>query len=109
MHPLERIQSTTGNRVLVRTEPRETEVGGVIVTAGKEKNRWARVLKVPDKIRKRTRTKKEIEFEPDVQPGDRVFLLQWAHHQGGRQLAEEYSDDGMLMLVDYDWIGGVER
>lgn len=89
---IDRLRPMPG-RVLVKTEPRRAAHGGVeLHIQGREINHFARVLAVG-----RLRS----EAIPEVRPGDRVHL----EHLGWP--LQEYTDDGLHMVVHYDAITGV--
>ncbi len=100
MHIPESLQPI-GDRVVVKTDPRPTSSGGINLTAGgREKMRTATVIAGPQPHWKGTRW---VVPDPDVKPGARVLLTKLSVK------SEDYSDDGMVMVVKYEDIGAVEE
>ena len=95
------------DKVLVRTDPRPKSSGGIVLAnSNKEKMRTATVLSTPRphyQWRKEWRRWIRVEPDPAIKPGARVILTKLSIK------AEDYSDDGMRMVVDYDDIGAVEE
>lgn len=96
-----------GDRVLVRTDPRPEKSNGVIMPhTAREKLRTATVLTHPNVHHEWSKgLKRWVKVVPDpaVKPGARVLLTKLSVD------AQDYSDEGMLMVVHYKDIGAVEE
>lgn len=92
---------TVCDKVLVRTDPRPKKIGSILdPTVGREKMRTATVISRP---RPHWRGRLWVTPDPAVKPGAKVLLTKFSIK------SEEYSDDGMLMVVRYEDIGAVEE
>ena len=90
-----------GDKVVVRTDPRPTMSGSLhLPQNSREKMRTATVIAGPQPHWK---GRSWVVPDPDVKPGARVLLTKFSVK------SEDYSDDGMLMVVRYEDIGAVEE
>jgi co-chaperonin GroES (HSP10) len=90
-----------GDKVLVKTDPRPTMEGSLhLPQHTREKMRTATILSQP---KPHWRGRQWVVPDPAVRPGARVLLTKFSVK------SEDYSDDGIKMVVRYEDIGAVEE